>query len=306
MRKITPEEYEQWLAEHRPDITVLEPYNNARTPILHRHSCGHEWSARPNCIRSNRGCPSCAAKDFGDRVRLAPEHYPEWLAEDGRGFVALEEYTGTHNKIMHQCSHGHQWSATPRNIKAGWGCPHCSGNIAQDYGEWLSENKPTITALNEYVNTHTAIRHECSEGHTWSAKPHDVKQGTGCPQCAVIKTDNDAIYVFELRDDLGWTGIYKTGLTSWRLGDERIRVGNHRNGTDYRIVALIRTTKGDARNIEKAILDSGEPVTDLPETFVDGRTEVRRFGPRSMATINQLKAIAEGKPIETQKLVARQ
>ena len=43
-KKITPEEYEQWLAENRPDIEAVEPYKFNETNIMHRHDCGHEWA----------------------------------------------------------------------------------------------------------------------------------------------------------------------------------------------------------------------------------------------------------------------
>lgn len=120
-------------------------------------------------------------------------------------------------------------------------------------------------------------------------------------------TDNDAIYVWEWVVDGEGTGVYKGGLTSWKLGDQRIKDCARDNGMDYRLVFLLRTGEQQARAIEQALLDSGHEV-EMPETCIEGRTEFRRFHPdsRAMATINQLAAIAEGKPIATQKLEARQ
>ena len=46
-KKITPEQYEQWLAENRPMVTVLEPRSGS-TRKLRRHQCGichHVWGA---------------------------------------------------------------------------------------------------------------------------------------------------------------------------------------------------------------------------------------------------------------------
>lgn len=44
VQKITNDEYVQWVKENRPEFQVLEPYQNGRTKILHRHiPSGIEW-----------------------------------------------------------------------------------------------------------------------------------------------------------------------------------------------------------------------------------------------------------------------
>ena len=37
--------------------------------------------------------------------------------------------------------------------------------------------------LDDYVNTHTKIEHECLKGHIWSAEPANILRGRGCPIC---------------------------------------------------------------------------------------------------------------------------
>ena len=37
----------------------------------------------------------------------------------------------------------------------------------------------------EYINALTKLKWQCEEGHTWEAKPHDIKSGHWCPYCAV-------------------------------------------------------------------------------------------------------------------------
>ena len=113
------------------------------------------------------------------------------------------------------------------------------------------------------------------------------------------------MYCWEVIDDLGATGIYKVGMTSHRCGDERIRSCANASNLGHEIVFLLRTGEQQAKAIEQQLLASGHEV-EMPDHVVDGRTEFRRFGPQAMATINQLQAIAEGKPIETQKLTVRQ
>lgn len=55
---------EQYKSELPDDLELLEEYINAKTPILHKHSCGHTWKVRPNCIIKGQGCPKCADHNF--------------------------------------------------------------------------------------------------------------------------------------------------------------------------------------------------------------------------------------------------
>lgn len=48
------------LDERFGDIEVVGDYVNDTTPILFRcRRCGHEWTARPNDVKTSRGCPQC-------------------------------------------------------------------------------------------------------------------------------------------------------------------------------------------------------------------------------------------------------
>lgn len=41
-----------------------------------------------------------------------------------------------------------------------------------------------VIALDKYVGASTKIRFQCKHGHIWSAEPHNVDRGHGCPYCA--------------------------------------------------------------------------------------------------------------------------
>lgn len=64
-RKHTTEQYKAALPN---DIELLEEYVNDKTKILHRHSCGHEWLARPSDIKQGKSCPVCANNGF-DQIK---------------------------------------------------------------------------------------------------------------------------------------------------------------------------------------------------------------------------------------------
>ena len=123
--------------------------------------------------------------------KLTPADYEAFLVKDGRGFVALEPYAGRHTKIKHQCpiNEDHKWSATPGHIKSGKGCRYCKKSKPRltnaDYEAFLVKDGRGFVALEPYTLANEKIMHQCpkSEDHKWSATPHKIKRGNGCPYC---------------------------------------------------------------------------------------------------------------------------
>lgn len=69
-KKKNTDEYKTLLPK---DITALEEYINAVTPILHKHICGHVWKARPaSILNSGTSCPKCSINtlDFDSPATL--------------------------------------------------------------------------------------------------------------------------------------------------------------------------------------------------------------------------------------------
>jgi hypothetical protein len=87
--------------------------------ILHRCSEGHEWLAKPNNIRSGKGCPHCSGR-IPDKDR-----YPAWLASNRPDITVLESFINVDTKLLHRCEAGHEWKVKPSKIKEGSSCPFC-------------------------------------------------------------------------------------------------------------------------------------------------------------------------------------
>jgi len=52
--------------------------------------------------------------------------------------------------------------------------------------EYAKENGGKCLS-NKYVNAHTKLLWECSEGHRWEATPNSIKKGTWCCRCAGLE-----------------------------------------------------------------------------------------------------------------------
>ena len=69
-KKITPaEQYEQWLAENRPELRAAEE------PRSDDHVCesGHTWLVAPDKVKGGRTCPSCTKKNVFLGNDVTPE-----------------------------------------------------------------------------------------------------------------------------------------------------------------------------------------------------------------------------------------
>lgn len=86
--KKTDEMYKQELVGK--NCTNIEPYVNARTPILHKcASCLHEWSVRPYSILSNgSNCPKCAASG-GYNPKLPGRLYYIQIVKDNETYYKI-------------------------------------------------------------------------------------------------------------------------------------------------------------------------------------------------------------------------
>ena len=52
-KRITTEEYNQWLSDNRPDVKCLGDYKNSRTKTDHQCvDCHYVWQVRPNQIKN--------------------------------------------------------------------------------------------------------------------------------------------------------------------------------------------------------------------------------------------------------------
>lgn len=107
------------------------------------------------------------------------------LAAINGGICLSNVYFGTGSKLKWQCAKGHQWEATPGNIRYWW-CPKCSGKALLSIEEMqkLATSRGGKCLSKIYVNNHQKLKWECKKGHQWEAKPNDIKSGHWCPHCA--------------------------------------------------------------------------------------------------------------------------
>jgi len=173
------------IAKKKNGKCLSSQYSNNATKLLWECHNGHQWEAAPRSIQQGSWCPMCNIKTISDMRRLA----------EGYGGKCLSDsYYGTDTKLLWECSHGHQWEATPNYVQRGRWCPECKVQKAiQIKSEKLEElndiarQKDGKCLSSTYYDVDTKLKWECKYGHQWESTPYSIKNGSWCHRCAYKK-----------------------------------------------------------------------------------------------------------------------
>ncbi len=173
---------------------LSDRYINNNTPMKWRCAKGHIWEAAPVNIKNmGHWCPICSGNQ---RTSIAEI---KQLAIERGGKCLSDNYKNKDTKLTWQCSEGHTWKATLRNVKGNetW-CPICAGKIQYTIKDMqkIAEKRGGKCISDKYVNSKTNLLWECSCGYQWKATPSSIKRGSWCPSCS----KNIKLTIEEMRD----------------------------------------------------------------------------------------------------------
>ena len=200
--------------------------------------------------------------------RKTKEQYNKELPKD---IIVLEEYKGTHIKVLHQHICGYKWKVRPHDILTGHSCPRCAGNIRthKDYVKLLDELTCSIKVIQgTYINKRTKLLHKHSCGYIWEATPETILKNKSCPNCSIsgFKLNEPAItYLIHFYA----LDIYKVGITN-RTIKQRFR----QEPQPYEIIFYREFEKGqEAKNLETEWLNNLKPLLYNTGELKSGNTE---------------------------------
>ena len=231
------------LARKRGGWCVSTLYVNSAVPLLWECARGHQWSAVPASIRKGTWCPDCA----GVR-RLTLEQMSE-IAKSRGGTCLSNRYRNTATKLEWRCSTGHEWSATPLQVRKGHWCPFCARVAPLNLPalQRIAAQKGGCCLSHVYVNSSHPVRWKCSVGHEWMARAHSIRAGNWCPVCA----HNQRLKLEEMRQTAKERGgrclstSYKNASTpllwvcihghQWKACPANVKGGPRRKGSWCRV-----------------------------------------------------------------------
>ena len=142
---------EKSLSEIAPDLVEewdVKKNNGLKPEAVPAHSaikawwvckkCGNSWKAVVSARVRGNGCPACAEKSRGKRVKeghfhpgindlitVAPQVAKEWdYSKNREGIETIVK--GSHKKYWWICPNGHSYEAAVNNRVKGRGCPFCA------------------------------------------------------------------------------------------------------------------------------------------------------------------------------------
>ena len=126
----TTESFMEEMKNSGVNITPLEEYINAQTPILFRcDDCGKEWYVRPSDLSHGARCPHCK---HNNKFAAKRAELVEYMDRFDPTIEVLGEYKGRHNHIKCRCRIcGNEWNSTPGNLMGGCGCPACKSSAGE-------------------------------------------------------------------------------------------------------------------------------------------------------------------------------
>jgi len=163
-------------------------YENGNSRLDFECSHGHLWNAVAWSVKRRSWCPHCSSADHIERTRSARLGIDAMksLAASRSGECLSDEYVNNSSSLRWRCSKGHMWLASPSNIKNGRWCPYCAGKAKKTLADMhaLAKLRGLRFLSAHYIGDDKHHDWECGQGHRWSAKPSNIKQGRGCPTCA--------------------------------------------------------------------------------------------------------------------------
>ncbi len=125
-------------------------------------------------------------------------------AASGHGGKCLsKKYKDNRGGMLWECSEGHQWSTTFKEIRRKHWCPNCAGILPLTIEECqnTAAEKGGVCLSVEYKNAQTKMEWKCGEGHNWLSKYNHIKSGHWCSKCGdEITGDATRLTIEECQD----------------------------------------------------------------------------------------------------------
>jgi hypothetical protein len=119
--KMTLEEMQR-IAADKGGKCLSGTYINRYTNLLWECGEGHRWEAQPAHIKFDTWCPYC---NPGSKKVMPTIEEMMSLANLKGGACLSDKYVNAHTKLGWRCKNGHEWEASPTNIKSGKWCRKC-------------------------------------------------------------------------------------------------------------------------------------------------------------------------------------
>jgi len=161
-----------------PEIGTLTPVDKLKPLVIDALQAA-EWDVPPSLDE--------IVFDSGLAYTTMNYDFCVKLAEKQGGKLLSPGFVEWHAPMRWQCAKGHEWEASPGQLKHSktW-CPVCSNRARHsvDQLQEVAERRGGKCLSKKYHGTHHKYTWQCKEGHQWTAIYTSIEQGSWCPHCA--------------------------------------------------------------------------------------------------------------------------
>ena len=168
------------------------------TDTVIRHSCGHEYTIKPNNFLNQNGsrCPSCEEKKRNpDRTDFGVTEFAKFCKKFKLHVIkSIHSYTNIHEPSLVTLRCGCRMELTPKELMVNkiicdCGIPYNSGNpkgkSPDEFVESVRLINNTFQVLSQYYGNKekiTILHTGC--GKTFDQRPNDLLRNFSCPHCS--------------------------------------------------------------------------------------------------------------------------
>ena len=177
-------------------------------------SAGHVWDAQiKSRAHSNRGCPYCSGNFVipgeTDLATIRPD-----LLQFIVNWDPTKVSSASHSMKLWKCDKGHEFQMRiSKRAWAGQDCPYCMNKkLLLGYNDLLTIDPQLSLEADGWDPTSVLagsgvrMNWKCAEGHKWSARLSERRQGRGCRTCSNFGFS---------RDQEGW--LYLLHHMDWEM-----------------------------------------------------------------------------------------
>lgn len=164
---------------------LSDTYINSKSKLKFQCSEGHTWETIPLTVKKGGWCNACVVKRVSEEQKDRIEDFIKIIENKGGKCLSTEYINGQQSRIHVECEFGHRWHARPQGLKKGTWCRKCYGTAKSTLEEIkeLAKERGGKCISENYKNDMSKMIWSCSENHTWSATPNNIKRGKWCPTC---------------------------------------------------------------------------------------------------------------------------
>ena len=167
-------------------ICLSKTYTNSKTKLKFQCSKGHQWETIPLLVKNGSWCKICAVEKVSNEQRDEIQDFINIIKSKDGKCLSTEYNNAQQSRIHVECKFGHRWYARPQGLKKGAWCRKCYGTAKSTLEEIkeLAKVRGGKCLSDYYINDMSNMIWLCSENHTWSATPNNIKRGKWCPTCS--------------------------------------------------------------------------------------------------------------------------